>query len=154
MEIDPDGKILTSNYPERTQKAKVSADGTFGSIYKGLMEASHETDVRQDEMPAITNVPELQIEDAFRSEEEMTVVEHAERHLDLLDEYQQKLSNPAFTLRDISPLIDELETANKRLVSSVNSLSEGDELKNILNLIIVTTSVEIVKFNSGDYVDP
>ena len=153
MEIDPDGKILTSNYPERTQKAEMSADGTFGSIYEELIEASHETDGEGNEIPVITNVPDVKM-NAFRSEEEMAVVERAERHLDLLDAYQQKLSNPAFTLRDISPLIGELEAGNKRLVSKVNSLSEGNELKNILNLIIVSTSVEIVKFNNGDYVDP
>ena len=153
MEIDCNGKILISKHLERTQKEESSGDRTFGSIYEELIESSHETDVRRDEMPVVTNVPDLQM-DAFRSEEEMTVVAHAERHLDLLDEYQHKLSNPAFTLRDISPLIEELEAANNRLVSSVNSLSDGDELKNILNLIIVATSVEIAKFNSGDYVDP
>ena len=152
MEIDPNEKILTSDYPERSRKTELSSDGTFGRIYEELIEASHETDVRSDETPAVTNAPDLQM-NFFQSEGEMPVVERAERLLDLLDEYQQKLANPVFTLRDISPLIDELKADNKRLVSSVHSLSEGDELKNILSQIIVTASVEIIKFNRGDYMN-
>lgn len=153
MEIDPNEKILTSDYSERRCKTELSSDGTFGKIYEELIDASYETDVRSDETPAITNVPDLQM-NAFQSEGEMPVVERAERLLDLLDEYQRKLANPAFTLRDISPLIDELNADNKGLASSVNSLAEGDELKNILNQIIVATSIEIIKFNRGDYVNP
>jgi hypothetical protein len=153
MEIDPNEKILTSDYSERSRKTELSSDGTFGKIYEELIEASYETDVRSDETPAITNVPDLQM-NVFQSEGGMPVVERAERLLDLLSEYQQKLANPAFTLRDISPLIDELKADNKRLVSSVNSLAEGDDLKNILNQIIVAASVEIIKFNRGDYVNP
>ena len=153
MEIDPTEKILISDCPERSRKTELSSDRTFGNIYEELIEASYETDVRSDETPAITNVPDLQM-NAFQSQGEMPVVERAERLLDLLGEYQQKLANPAFTLRDISPLIDELKADNKRLVSSVNSLAEGDERKNILNQITVAASVEIIKFNRGDYVSP
>ena len=153
MEIDTNEKILTSDYSERRRKTELSSDGTFGKIYEELIETSYETDVRSDETPAITNVPDLQM-NTFQSEGEMPVVERAERLLDLLSEYQQKLANPAFTLRDISPLIDELKADNKCLVSSVNSLTEGDELKNILNQVIVTASVEIIKFDRGDYVNP
>ena len=153
MEIDPDEKIVTSDYSERRRETELPSDGTFGKIYEDLIEASYETDVRSDETPAITSVPDLQM-NAFQSEVEMPVVERAERLLDLLSEYQHKLANPAFTLRDISPLIDELKADNKRLVSSVNSLAEGDELKNILNQVIVTASVEIIKFDRGDYVNP
>jgi len=153
MEIDPNEKILTSVYPEKNRKTEPSSDGKFGKIYEQLIEASHETEVRSDETQAITHVPGMQM-NAFQSEVEMTVIERAERLLDLLGEYQQKLANPAFTLRDISPLIDELKADNKRLVSSVKSLSEEDELKNILNQITVAASVEIIKFNRGDYVNP
>ena len=153
MEIDPNEKILTSDYPERSRKTELSSDGTFGKIYEELIEASHETDVRIDETPAIKKAPDLQM-NPFQSEGEIPVLERAERLLDLLGEYQQKLANPAFTLRDISPLIDELKADNKRLVSSVNSLAEGDERKNILNQITVAASVEIIKFNRGDYVNP
>jgi hypothetical protein len=153
MEIDPNEKILTSDYSESRRKTEPSSGGTFGKIYEELIEASYETDVRSDETQAITNVPDLQM-NAFQSEGEMPVVERAERLLDLLSEYQQKLANPVFTLRDISPFIDDFKADNKRLVSSVNSLAEGDELKNILNQVIVTASVEIIKFDRGDYVNP
>lgn len=152
MEIDPNEKILTSDYPERSRKTELSSDGTFGKIYEELIDSSYETDVRSDETPAVTSVPGLQM-NTFQSKGEIPVVERAERLLDLLGEYQQKLASSAFTLRDIAPLIDELKADNERMVSSVNSLAEGDELKNILNQIIVAASVEIIKFNRGDYVN-
>jgi hypothetical protein len=46
-----------------------------------------------------------------------------------------------------------MEAGNEILTSAVNSLSDGDELKNILNQVIITSSVEIIKFNRGDYVN-
>lgn len=153
MEIDPNEKILTSDYPERSSKTDLLSEGTFGKIYEELIKAAPETGVKIDETPVIANAPDLQM-NALQPEGEMPVVERAERLLDLLGEYQQKLANPSFTLRDISPLIDELKADNKRLVSSVKSLAEGDELKNILNQVIVTASVEIIKFDRGDYVNP
>ena len=90
----------------------------------------------------------------FLSGREISIVDRAERLLDTLDEYQEKLASPEFTLRDISPLIGEMEAGNEILTSAVNDLSHGDELKNILNQVIITSSVEIIKFNRGDYVTP
>ena len=84
----------------------------------------------------------------------MSIVDRAERLLDTLDEYQQKLASPKFTLRDISPLISKMAEGNENLVSAVNSLSDGVELKKVLNQLIITSSVEIIKFNRGDYVNP
>jgi hypothetical protein len=84
----------------------------------------------------------------------MSIIERTERLLDILDEYQKKLASPEFTLRDIAPLIDEMAVGNEHLASAANSLNEADEFKNILNQVIITSSVEIIKFNRGDYVNP
>jgi hypothetical protein len=90
----------------------------------------------------------------FLSRREISIVDRAEGLLDTLDEYQEKLANPEFTLRDISPLICEMEAGNEILTSAVNTLSDGEALKNILNQVIITSSVEIIKFNRGDYLNP
>ncbi len=153
MEIDPDGKILVSVGSVKDNKTTETSGKTFETILKGLFGDPNPVDEGGNRTPKIVDSSAMQL-NVFPSEGEIFAVERAEKLLDILEEYQQKLANPEFTLRDIDPLIGKLEACNESLVSSVNSLVTGDELKNILNQVVVTSSVEILKFNRGDYVNP
>jgi len=46
-----------------------------------------------------------------------------------------------------------METEQEALAPVLNSLPPGDGLKDILNDALVTSSLEVIKFNRGDYVD-
>ncbi len=153
MEIDPDGKILVSVGSVKDNSTTEASGKTFETILKGLSGDTKQVDEGGKRTPTITNTSAMQL-NVFLSEGEKIAVESAEKLLDILDEYQQKLANPEVALREIDPLIGKLEACNESLVSSVNFLVKGDELKNILNQVVVTSSVEILKFNRGDYVNP
>ncbi len=153
MEINPNDKTLEPVYPEKSTNTGKSAGKTFGAFFEEFIDNSNKINEGGKKAPAINNIPEIQLNPFLRGEEK-SIVERAERLLDTLDEYQRQLASPEFTLKDISPLIGEMEAGNEILVSAANSLSDGDELKNILNQVIVTSSVEIIKFNRGDYVNP
>jgi len=153
MEIKPNGKIPAPFDPTKSVASQRPATKTFGTIFEEFMGNSNPLDEGDKKTPAIPNISTLQI-NPFMTGEGMPIVDRAEKMLDTLVDYQQKLANPGFTLREISPLIAEMEAENEILVSAANSLSDGDELKNILNQIIITSSVEIIKFNRGDYVIP
>lgn len=153
MEIDPDGKVLVSVVSVMDNKTTEALGKTFETILEELSGNSNPVDEGGKRTPNIANTSAMQL-NVFPSDGEIFAVERAEKLLDILDEYKQKLANPECALRDIDPLIGKLEACNESLVSSVNSLVKGDELKNILNQVIVTSSVEIMKFNRGDYVNP
>ena len=79
-------------------------------------------------------------------------IDQIENMLDLLDEYRHQLADPNSTLRDIHPLVESLEAANKQLAPLLDSIAEGDQLKQILNETLVTTSTEVFKYNKGEYI--
>jgi hypothetical protein len=83
-----------------------------------------------------------------------STIKRLENVLDMLDDYRRKLADPNVTLKDIQPLISTLENENKELKPELNALAQGDKLKQILNQTLITTSLEVIKFNKGDYIKP
>lgn len=85
------------------------------------------------------------------SSEKISTIDRMEGLLNLLDNYRHKLADLSFTLKDIYPLISEIENEKEQLKPVLDSITQGDELKNILNHTLVTASLEVIKFNKGDY---
>ena len=79
------------------------------------------------------------------------MVDAVERFLVLLDEYRHKLANPQVTLKEIYLLVNEMDAEKENLIQALNSLHDGDRLKDILNQTLITSSLEIIRFNRGDY---
>ena len=153
MKIDPHEKILPSVIPVRYSETEKSSGMAFGEMLDDLMSAPKKTDT-QDYGPApIETKPDIQLND-FQHGGGNPVIEQTERLLEILGKYQRKLADPVITLREISPLIQQLETCNKGLVSALDALADGDDLKDILNQVIIASTVEVVRFNRGDYVNP
>ena len=44
-----------------------------------------------------------------------------------------------------------MEMEKEGLTSALNSLPDGDGLKDVLNEVMITSSLEAAKFNRGDY---
>jgi hypothetical protein len=76
----------------------------------------------------------------------------AERALDLLEQYQKAMENPNITLREIHPLVQSLEEEMKGLNQWVEKMSPSDPLRGILTEAGILSSIEIEKFNRGDYI--
>ena len=78
--------------------------------------------------------------------------DRVEGFLDVLEGYRQQLADPHRTLRDIQPWVRKMETEVEKLKPSLQSLSEADGMRAILDQTLITATVEIHKFNRGDYV--
>jgi hypothetical protein len=76
----------------------------------------------------------------------------AERALDLLEEYQSAMENPRTTLREIHPLVQSLAEEMRSLDQWVEKMSPSDPLREILTETGILSSLEIEKFNRGDYI--
>ena len=83
--------------------------------------------------------------------DETEVTQRVDSFLDLFDQYQQTLGDLNVNVKDITPLITRLEAETDRLLPVYNDLPDGDSLKDVLNDVLVTSSVEIMKFRRGDY---
>ena len=78
-------------------------------------------------------------------------VEKVEQFLDLLQSYSVALSDPTKSLRELAPLVRSLEEEKREMVALKEQLPEGSVLKDIVNQAVIHTTVEVVKFNRGDY---
>ncbi len=76
----------------------------------------------------------------------------AEKALDLLEQYQRAMENPRTTLREIHPLVQSLAEEMKSLDQWVEKMPPSDPLREILTETGILSSVEIEKFNRGDYI--
>lgn len=80
-----------------------------------------------------------------------TDLQAMERFVDSLDAYQQRLADPACSLRDLEPALGRLEKAQRHL-SDVSEKTPADSpLKDIINEGLVTATMEINRFRSGIY---
>jgi hypothetical protein len=79
------------------------------------------------------------------------IVNGAERLLGILEEFQTKLGDESIPLSDLSPVIEKMKLEKDLLAPSLDALTPSDPLRDLLNKVLVTCSVETEKFERGDY---
>lgn len=152
MKIMRNDEIVKTAYPNKMKEAEKPSGNGFEKILKESIDHSTGVETGAQKPPMINNISGVQINSLLAAKN--NDVERTELFLNILDRYQQKLSNPQATLRDLYPLIQEMEVEKESLIPVLESLPDGDELKDILNQALITSSVEIIKFNRGSYVNP
>lgn len=153
MKIDPSQEIVKSVYPHKTTGPDKPADNKFDTILNdAINNEPAKTSTEKVKPQMIGSISNIQLNPLFAVQDN-PIAERTENFLDILEKYQKKLLDPQATLRDIHPLIERMETEKEALTPVLNSLPPGDGLKDILNDAMVTSSLEVIKFNRGDYVD-
>jgi hypothetical protein len=151
MKITNDDQYIHGYPADKTAKPSENPQADFNSILEGTL-ATATTAEKEVQPPAVTeNAMPVQLK-YVQPPHKPSTIDHIENVLDLLDEYRHKLADPNTTLKDIHPLVKSMETANEQLKPLLNSIAEGDQLKQILNQTLVTTSLEVFKYNKGDYI--
>ncbi len=82
----------------------------------------------------------------------MQTVNHINEFLNIMESYQGKMADPQASLTDAYPFVQQMERKAAELIPTLESLPAADKLKDILNRALVTSTVEVIKFNRGDYV--
>jgi hypothetical protein len=151
MKIDPNQEAMNSVYPGKTTGCDRPGKNEFSAMLREAIDEPSTTSAGSEDIEMITSTSTIQQEPLFAFQND-PVIERTEKVLDILEEYQNKLLDPQSTLRDIHPLIQEMEMEKEALVPVLNSLPPGDGLKQILLHVLITSSVEVIRFNRGDYV--
>jgi hypothetical protein len=79
------------------------------------------------------------------------VMPRVEGFLNLLDNYQRQLADPRVSLKGLDPAVQAMEHGRDTLTPLLDTLPEGDRLKDVLNRALVTAELEIIRFRRGDY---
>ena len=152
MKIHPDQEILRIGAKQQARKSDKSGGKEFGSILKDTITNASKTEagvqkasVLQEAAPVQSILSPVQGSDPN--------IERIERLIDTLDRYQQKLNSPHASLKELYPLIQEIEREQQALTPTMDALSDEDDLKGILKEVLLTSSMEAIRFNRGDYID-
>lgn len=79
-------------------------------------------------------------------------IQATEKTLDLLEKYQEALSDSRVSLKEVYPLVQALRQEVQGINRRTDQLPPSDPLRKIIEDIEILSSVEIEKFNRGDYV--
>ncbi len=99
-------------------------------------------------IPSVELRPGLQETSILRSQG----TQATERALDLLEQYQKAMADPQVSLKQVNPLIQALSQEVKGFAQWAENLPSSDPLREILTEIGALSSVEIERFNRGDYI--
>jgi hypothetical protein len=101
-------------------------------------------------LPPVQNISSIRFDPIFDIDR-MQNIERVEKFLDVLEDYQKNLENPAVNLKEMSPVVTCMKNETEKMLPLLNSLPDTDGMKDILNRALVTSTVEAIKFNRGDY---
>ena len=150
MKIDPNNEISKNSFSEKAVGDELPQESTFKKVLQEAIEGSSGTDEQIQTAPIINSICEIDFSSSF-TESLPVDVKRIENFLDLLEDYQQRLSYQHIELKDLCPLVDKVEMERVALISVLDSIPEGDPLKDILSQALITSSIEIIKFLRGDY---
>ena len=154
MKIHPGNQIVKQTNPETKAVGKLAGKKSFTAFFEeSVAKSSEQIDARAMQPPAVSRIDEIRLTSVSPTEK-IPIVNRVEKILDVLDEYRVKLGDPKVTLKEIYPLIGELDAHEKSLIPALNSLPDEDDLKEILNQVLITSSLEVIRFTRGDYITP
>ncbi|GEM_PF-7129767 len=96
---------------------------------------------------------------SFINDDPADISDRINSTIDLLEKYAHLLSNPAETLKDIHPILMDINTRVKTIAKELNTESHTDntdrnnELKKVTDQILSMVQIERFKMERGDYTD-
>lgn len=151
MKIDNNYQIHKNLFPEGKTDPRPAAGGAFGDVLKETI-GNKQPEVAESQPSAFVNpMSGIRSTETFGLGRQVAV-ERVENLIDLLDQYRQMLSDPSNSLKKIDPIIKEIDKQKEKLAPVLDSLPEGEKLKDIVNQALVTASLETTKFYRGDYI--
>ena len=151
MKIDGNNDIARSVYTDKATQKETTSDSGFNDILKATVEGAQQTPApiqsptHANPLGAIRFTP-------LSPEARDATVERLDNLLNLLDQYRDQLANPKVTLRQIEPLLNTIANEKEQLSAVLNAMPDEDGLKDIVHRTLITTSVEVLRFNRGDYI--
>jgi hypothetical protein len=143
-------EILKNTEQQKSGKDKQTTENIFHDILQETINKSSNPEERIMTPPPVHSISNIQF-NSIPAINKAQNIEQVEHYLNVLDNYNNKLGDPTVTLKDISPLVTIMESETDKILPFLDSLSDEDELKDVLNRAVITATVEAIKFNRGDY---
>lgn len=145
-------KINESDHAFAALNAKVSKNKAPDAFENAFNKALDKTQSPGIEHTAASGLGEIASKDLKFLNSSEIVSDKTETLLKLLDSYSAKLEDPNIPLKQIAPILEEINTSASRLLNATQQLTgDTEELKTIATQTIATAQTEYLKFQRGDY---
>jgi hypothetical protein len=151
MKIDGNNDIGRNPSVDKPPSEHATKADEFKKILKATVDRSN------TQAAKIQTTPQPNFLGAIRStpispEAREATVKCLDNLLNLLEQYRDQLANPKVTLRQIEPLLNTIDKKQEQLATLLKGMPEEDGLKDVVHRTLITTSLEVMKFNRGDYI--
>ncbi|MGD8304863.1 MAG: hypothetical protein PVI55_20775 [Desulfobacterales bacterium] len=150
MKIDGNNDIGRSAYADQSAPEKATSADEFKKILKASVDRSKTQATTVQTAPPPNPLGTIRFT-PLSPEARGTTVDRLDNLLSLLDQYRNQLADPKVTLRQIEPLLKTIAKEKEQLTATLETMPDEEGLKNIVHRALITTSLEVVKFNRGDY---
>jgi hypothetical protein len=151
MKINGSDEIIQNSFTEKTIPREQDQKDDFKNVLKASVERTAQHPAKIKSSPMANPVSAIQFHPVSLENKRITV-ERVDNILNLLNNYRDNLADPQVTLRSIEPVINMIAKEKEQLSSVLESLPNEDELKDIVERTLITASLEVIKFNRGDYI--
>ncbi len=150
MKVLPNREIMKTASEQERQTGAKPPNGEFGAILNRKIEdaAGPESPVARVSAKGPAAGVEFRPEAALDTK---LLVGLVGNFLDKLQIYQQQLSDAGVSLKKMEPIVQQLTQDGRSLAAHLDKLPTGDGLRDILSQALVASSLEVIKFNRGDY---
>lgn len=149
MKITP-YEILNNVDSKKTSKSVNTTGQNFDDILQNQINSNSAPVSQTSSLPPMQSISKTDFS-LINDFDKNRNVEYVEQFLDTLETYQKQLSNPSVSLQDLNTLVSQMEENITNVKPILDSLPDGNALKDVINRAVVTSTVEIIKFNRGDY---
>ncbi|MDA1001168.1 MAG: hypothetical protein O2807_11735 [bacterium] len=80
------------------------------------------------------------------------VIGIGEEFFKLVESFRRELGNPEASLKDIAPLLHNMELYRDKMLDEVKEMPEGNPGRKLIEEMAALVSTESAKFNRGDFV--
>ena len=135
-----------------SQSTQVSRTIEQGQGFEALLNSAIEQPQESEEATQISELGEISALSFDIQTVSSIVTDKTNQLLTDLENYASQLDDSGVSLKDIEPMLQELDTDAASLLEEALSLGEDDqELVDIATTTAVTAKTEYMKFQRGDY---
>ncbi len=142
----------TDNLPSLRTGAKPCAPDSAGTAFREVLRKAVSESPGTVRSGVVRGIPPAGEGVAFaRPGERGELLNRADELLGLLETLQEGISGPGLSVTEAYASVRAIEDRADELAPLVERLPEGDPFRDFMNRVVITASVEAIKFRRGDY---
>jgi hypothetical protein len=151
--IDPNQPIQPSpDVKKSSSKASAAPEKAFDDVFRTALHGKPEKPSKTESAASFSEIRPVQFAPENKPPQPLAA-DQAEKLLDAVEAFQQKLMDKNAGLKDIDPLVQKIRARSESLAAVSQAIGEREDLAGIVNQSLMLASKEIARFGSGYYND-